>query len=100
MLMRPTLGKGKATDKISKFTGLERGKEAKEAADKFEAQIKKYEEMMKQQKAAHKAKCDEYDVRISELEKMRQQDGGDWSKERAEAMEREQEINGRVSQLE
>lgn len=75
-------------------------KERKETTEKFEKQRSSYEDMLKEQNARHQSQCEEYDLKIIGLEQKLRQEGGDWSKERAEAMEREQDINGHVSSLE
>jgi hypothetical protein len=82
-----------------------RTKEEKEASQKRHAQevalLKaQSEQTLKEQQARFEEQLEGYRKRLAEEENKRKQEGGDWNKEIAQAIDREQEMRNAVSSLE
>ncbi len=94
---------GRAAERMEK--DRTRAKELKEAAQKTQVEElatirKQHEQALKDQQIRFEEQLETYKSTLSELENRRKQEGGDWNKEIAQAFEREQEMNNRVTLLE
>jgi hypothetical protein len=81
-------------------TKEEKEKLVKQHAEEFKTLKAQQEQALKEKQARMEEQMKTYRNQMIEMEDLRKQEGGDWNKELEQAIDRVQEMNQQVDQLE